>query len=320
MKSRGIFFLRFLSYLPSYWYTRRSTYGLSFGKVDRKPDTFSILSCRGEGHPPTIPEEVIVMYRRIQFAISFFTVLALFCGLIVPSVTAQDYQMYETQYLKVIPGHDDALRDALAAHNKQFHKEGPFRAEVYWIANGKRTGEYWWVMGPGTFTDFDDRPSGDPHDSDWANRVMSHLDATYNTEYWRLSEDLTYNAENSPDEAQPLFRNRFFEVAEEALFAKVQKQIKAVSAAMDPGKTRAMFRKQFLHRDRRDWAMSQSFTGWSELDETGGASFQETFVSIHGDDSWDTFLEEFDAAVVGREDEWLIHLPKLGGTRRLDDN
>lgn len=260
------------------------------------------------------------MYRRIQFAISFFTVLALFCGLIVPSVSAQDYAMYETQYLKVKPGHDDALGEALAAHNQQFHADGPYRAEVYWIANGKRTGEYWWIMGPGTFTDFDDRPSGDPHDGDWGNNVMPHLDAAHNTEYWRLSENLTYSAENSSDEAPPLFRVRFFEVADEALFAKVQEQIKAVSAAMDPEKTRSMFRKQFQHRDGRDWAMSQSFASWSELDETGGASFQETFVSIHGDDSWDTFSEEFDAAVVGREDEWLVHLPELGGGGGSDEN
>jgi len=260
------------------------------------------------------------MFRRTQFSISLFTVLALFCGLIIPGVSAQDYQMYETQYLKVKAGHDSEVRDALSAHNKQFHKVVPYRAEVYWVANGKRTGEYFWVMGPGTFTDFDLRPSGNPHDSDWEERVMIHLDAAYNTEYWRLSEDLTYSAENSSGGAQPLFLNRYFEVADETLFSKVQMQIKAVTAAMDPGKTRAMFRKQFLHRDKRDWVMSQSFTGWSELDETGGASFEETFVSIHGADSWDKFSEEFDEAVASREDEWLIHQPKLGGSRRLNEN
>ena len=260
------------------------------------------------------------MYRRVQVSISLFSVLALFCGLIVPNGLAQDYQMYETTYLKVRSGHAEAFAEALAAHNQQFHSEGPYRAEVYRIANGKRTGDYWWIMGPGTFTDFDDRPSGDPHDGDWVNHVLSNLDAEYNTEYWRLSENLSYTVESSSDEAPTLFRIRFFEVSDEALFVKVQGQIKEVVAVLDPDKSRAMFRKQFQHRDRRDWAVSQSFTGWSELDETGGPGFEETFRSIHGDDSWDTFQEEFDAAVVGREDEWLILLPELGGGGGSDEN
>lgn len=57
--------------------------------------------------------------------------LALAGVLLVPAAgLGQDYQMFETQYLKVLPGHEAAFATALTDHNQGFHTEGTFGATV----------------------------------------------------------------------------------------------------------------------------------------------------------------------------------------------
>ncbi len=53
---------------------------------------------------------------------------------------AQDYEMYETQYLKVMPGHAKQFNEAMKAHNERFHASGPYRADVSLVPNGPRSG------------------------------------------------------------------------------------------------------------------------------------------------------------------------------------
>lgn len=71
---------------------------------------------------------------------------------------AQDYVMYETTYLKVLPGHSKQFSEAMKAHNERFHGAGPHQASVWYITNGPRSGQMFWVMGPTTFTHMDSRP------------------------------------------------------------------------------------------------------------------------------------------------------------------
>jgi hypothetical protein len=95
---------------------------------------------------------------------------------VVPAlVSAQDYVMYETMYLKPDAAKWEVLKEKLAAHNQKFHAEGPYEAYVQWVVNGPNTGQLVWVMGPCTFTHLDSRPSGDPHDSDWMTNVVANL-------------------------------------------------------------------------------------------------------------------------------------------------
>ncbi len=68
----------------------------------------------------------------------------------------------------ILGPHVAQFEDALAKHNQRFHAEGPYTALVYYVVTGPRSGQMLWLMGPGTFTSLDGRPSGDPHDSDWS--------------------------------------------------------------------------------------------------------------------------------------------------------
>ena len=117
------------------------------------------------------------------------TLLVLSC--LASGLLAQDYTMYETQYLKVQPGKWKEFSANMAAHNQKFHSDGPYKSSVWRVSNGKRSGQLVWVMGPCTFTDLDSRPAGDDHESDWMNKVES-LATGHHNEYWRLQESLSY--------------------------------------------------------------------------------------------------------------------------------
>ena len=238
--------------------------------------------------------------------------LALLSGaLMIPHALAgQDYTQYETQYLKVLPGHGEQFESALAEHNQRFHAQGPYTAVVDYIVTGPRSGQLLWIMGPATFTSLDGRPTGDPHDSDWSNEVLAHAES-HSNEYWRRNDNLSSPRPASDNTVRPVLRTRFFEVADNALFLKTQAQIEEVVATM--GATgRSFYRRQFAHRDGRDWALVTSYENWAELDEAVG-NFRAAFVDLHGLGAWSLYQEERAEAVVGVDDEWRQRLPALGG-------
>lgn len=239
--------------------------------------------------------------------------LAVSAVLLLPaSVRGQDYQMFETQYLKVLPGHDTAFAAALTQHNQEFHAEGAYGAAVDFITTGPHSGQYAWVMGPATFTALDARPTGDPHDADW-NKVLAHAESHTN-EYWRMNETLSSPLSEAEAAGRPILRVRYFEVANNALFIKTQEQIEAVAA--ERGATgRNFYRRQFAHRDGRDWVLVTWMENWAALDEPGGGGFREDFVELHGQAAWDTYLEERAEAVVSTEDEFRQRIADMSGVR-----
>ncbi len=224
-----------------------------------------------------------------------------------PAAVGQDYTMYETQYLTILPGHGDAFNEKMTEHNEQFHSEGPYTASVFFIINGPRTGQIFWAMGPTTFTDLDSRPSGESHGSDWGQGVLSHAEVG-EAEYWRRNDDLS--SPPDPDAApKPISRVRIFEVADNALFVETQGLIEVTLKAIGYPRARTFYRKQFAHRDGRDWALVISYDNWAELDAGDFGGFQNTFVEVHGLAAWSQFQDDRAAAVVGVEDDWRQRLP-----------
>jgi hypothetical protein len=221
----------------------------------------------------------------------------------ITGLFAQDYVMFETHYLTPKPGHELALMEEVKEHNRLFHAEGPYTNNVFRILNGERTGDLLFAMGPMTFTQNDDRPSSAKHGADW-NSVMMHAYPVSNVEYWVRNDDLSYVPTNADETPMDMSRVRFFDVADNDLFRKVQKQIIETMKAMGSTKPRTMYRKRFMHRTDRDWATVMPYKNWAELDEDSGNNFREAFVKVHGEGSWEKFDEDFNNAVISREDQW----------------
>ena len=72
--------------------------------------------------------------------------MAALVAMVPAFVAAQDYVMYETTYLEPDAAKWEELKDKLTAHNKAFHAEGPYRAQVQRVVNGPRSGQLVWAM------------------------------------------------------------------------------------------------------------------------------------------------------------------------------
>ncbi len=237
------------------------------------------------------------------------------CGL--PSLLGQDYMMFETQYIKVKPDRWQEFSDKMAAHNRQFHSEGAFQADVWRVVTGAHSGQVSWVMGPCTFTDLDNRPSGDPHDSDWLNNVMAHAAEGIHNEYWRGDTDLSY----VPNQNQyRLLRVRFVDVAtgEAYRFRQMMSNIKEVLEKKNYPNPRTVFHNHFPTTSGREWAIVTSFNQWAELDSE--SNLQDNYEEVHGEGSWNRFMEEVEEVVASTEIEMRELLPELSFSFGASDN
>ena len=240
-------------------------------------------------------------------------VLALVCLPVeLAAQDAQNYVMYEAQYLTPAPGKMAEFSAAMAAHNKKFHASGPFQANVWSILTGPYSGQYSWVMGPCTFTDLDSRPSGADHESDWA-KVVSFtvpMGEEYG-EYWRLDADSSYMPDNK---IHPILRIRFYDIQrnEGYRFNRLLEQIKEVYQKKQYPVQFRVFRNRFFSGSAgRDVATVATFDKWADLDRD--VSFSDDFEEVHGKGSWRLFMDEISDVVVSAQDELRELMPDLGG-------
>ena len=240
---------------------------------------------------------------------SFCTLLLAFVSTIV---SGQDYAMYEVHYLRVKPGNEKAVNEAITKHNKAYHAEAPYRNTVFSILTGPHTGDLMFAMGPLTFTQLDNRPASSEHNADWLS-VQSLCERIEDVQYWTANDELSFTPENADDSPQLLSRVRFFEVEDNAMFRKVQGQNIKTIAALGVKTPRTMYRKGFQSGDNETWATVSSYKNWAELDEDNGGDWSETYKSVNGEEAWNNRREEWGKAVIGRRDEWRMALPELSG-------
>ncbi len=220
---------------------------------------------------------------------------------------AQDYVMYETQYLKVRPGHAQQFNDAMKAHNDRFHASGPYRAEVWYISNGPRSGQMFWTMGPCTFTDLDNRPSSTEHQNDWVDNVLANAEQG-EIEYWRMDPELSHNPDTDPP---PLLRVRIFDIydGQQHRFDELQRKIKEVRVAKNRSTSRTFYRNVSASGTGRDIAVVRSFEKWADLDTAG--TFVKDYEEVHGTGSWARFVHDRAEVVKHYEDEFHELVPEL---------
>ncbi len=234
------------------------------------------------------------MKNLLLFMLLFFSTLAL----------AQDYILYETHYLVPDDGNQQAMAQKIKEHNEVYHKEGPHENHVFTVLNGPRTGQFFFAMGPCTFSDLDNRPSGKAHGLDWAS-IVALGQRVDNVQYWKLHEEMSYIPNPEDTEPSPMLRVRFYEVSDYDTFVEIEEKIVAVFAEMGVERPRAMYIRQFNQRD--DWyaASVKPYDNWAELDKKWeGPKFKETFIKLYGEEDWETFKDDYDNTILDKEDEW----------------
>jgi len=235
-------------------------------------------------------------------------IVFLFMGL--TNYAQNSYIMYETMYIQPKFDKIREFNTALAAHNKQFHAEGPYTVAIQQVVNGSRAGQLAWVMGPITFTDLDSRPSEEAHLDDW-NALMPYIDEVTEVEYWRMDPDLSYTPEGWNFTPKIHIRTWEMKHGKSDEFLGIMRKIVEVFRTKKYDNSWHVYWNYFQTGNGRNIAGVFGFDKWAFYDED--PVFIKDFEEIHGEGSWAETYELMTQVTVEMTEELRELVPELGG-------
>ncbi|MFK5855452.1 MAG: hypothetical protein QM503_04925 [Bacteroidota bacterium] len=223
----------------------------------------------------------------------------------------ENYVMFENTRLVVKTDKFKDFGKAMAHHNSTYHAEGPYHANVWNVAVGEKAGQIIWSMGPCTFAQHDDRPDGSEHMDDWLYNVMPTISVMDGSNMWKMDDKLSYSPEEDSKSSKLSITvydikewqgYRFKEILDKALQVYREKEYEWSFSTYWP---------QFSTNADEDVALVWGFDSWSWFDKD--ANFKKDFEEIHGEGSWQKFLEELRGTVKSSKDEVWVLIPELSG-------
>lgn len=203
------------------------------------------------------------------------------------------------------------LDKGLAAHNKKFHKEGAYAANIFYIANGPNAGGYIWSMGPLPWSAMDDRPELQGHDEDWNKNVLPYMMPQGDQHYWKFHSELS----NFPvDFTMNKLLVEYYDVKEFQMEKAIGlvKKIQKVMRDKFPNETYGIYTNELPStKEGKDLAFVSFFqkSGWMGDDW----KFAEKYNEVHGAGSFDTFLKDWEEATEGKHSELWYFKADLSG-------
>lgn len=215
------------------------------------------------------------------------TTFVLLAFVAVTSLYGQNV-VYETIYLKPKTDKLKEFGEAVKAHNEKYHGEGAYSAGAWQVISGPHSGMMFWVMGPFTFADLDNRPSEGGHDDDWMGNVMPHTHGMTDGYYWRQWNDYGYMpSENFSGKIMRALNWKVKPGKREEL-RHAMSAIQKVYDANSMGHSMAIF-SNWTSDGEIDVAIVWQYENWAYLDED--LEFSKKYEEVHGDNSWNTFQE-----------------------------
>ena len=227
--------------------------------------------------------------------------------------SAEPYSMWEDIMLTPDNTKLKILQTNMAAHNKKYHKEAPYTAQVYNIASGPNSGKIIWQMGPMMLSHNDSRPGEGGHDADWRDNVMPYIKKMHTIEYWRQDDKLTnIEALTGDDATFPILYIRFFELSDDHDYTmrSVFKQASETAKAMNlPW---GLYYNAFLQGDiGRHVATVNFYKNWTDLDSP--QKWKETYEGLYGENTWDNFIDTVNGTFKNQWDEIWVYNSKMSG-------
>ncbi len=232
--------------------------------------------------------------------------------LLAISQNSAEYGVIENAMLTPNPAQVTQFEAGLAAHNKKYHPEGAYGANVFWISSGPNAGSYIWSMGPTTWSAMDNRPAQkDGHDVDWNANVQKYIMPEGTQTYWksvsessRFAKDFTIK--NLLVDYYDVKRGKMKDAM------KLVEKIHKVYTEKLPDETFGIYTNEFSStKEGSDLAVVSFFNkmGWISQDNGLDKKFDEVF----GNGSWDQFLKDWYDVTEGSESELWIFRADLSG-------
>ena len=215
-------------------------------------------------------------------------------GILIPLLTcatlfAQDYIMFQTQYLELREGQHSALQAGVKKHNKKFHggSNGP-EAYLWYVSAGPYAGQYNWAVGPTKFSDMD-QPLSAAHIIDWEYKIEKYARSHGHT-FMMRDEEMTYNPKNETVGENILMKRipikngqEHVEAVENAV-QKIADVLKKTNAKI----ARRVYRKAFPD-GHQEIMLVYPFSSWTEFEGNVRGlpeGFQNSYEKIHGNGSF----------------------------------
>lgn len=222
-----------------------------------------------------------------------------------------DYLIFEINTINVSPDKAPMVEAAMGPHNKKYHASGPYGVRVYNVTGGPNSGQYKWVMGPGTWAGLDARPDDDMHDMDWDANVARNVLPGGGTEYIRFDNKLSrfpvdFKVNRLFVRYVDVVRGKMDKVKE--LMAKVQK----VYADKIPAETYGVYWNELPSTSSgRDLTIVSFFDkyAWMAADDGFDAKYEE----VYGKGTIDAFWVAWRESTVGQENEIWEYNADLSG-------
>lgn len=238
--------------------------------------------------------------------------LALFAFTVFSFAQEEDsYTMFENTRLVVKTDSYKEFGKAMAHHNKTYHAEGPYHANVWSVTVGEDAGHMIWSMGPCTYTEHDGRPSGTEHMEDWLYNVMPNVKYIDESNMWKMADKLSYSPN---EEGSPKLSIRIFDLedGQSYRFKEIMKKVIKVYSEKNYERSIATYWSEFNVNADEDVAIVWGFSKWAMFDED--PKFKGDFEEIHGEGSWQSFRDELKGAIKGAKDEVWEIIPELSGS------
>ena len=222
----------------------------------------------------------------------------------------ESYTMFENTRLVVKTDKFKEFGKAMAHHNKTFHADGPYHANIWSVSVGEDAGNIIWSMGPCTYTEHDGRPSGKEHMEDWLYNVMPNVKSIEETNLWKLDDKHSYIPDGVVSSKLSI-RTYDIEDWQGYRFKEILDKVKKVYVEKKYEWSFGVYWSQFdVHADE-DVSIVWGFDKWAWFDDD--RKFKKDFEEVHGEGSWQKFLEELRGIVKGSKDEVWELVPELSG-------
>ncbi|GGW40375.1 hypothetical protein [Arenibacter certesii] len=240
----------------------------------------------------------------------------LFMMLLIPvmaiSHSGEGYAVLENGMITPNPAKITEFESGLAAHNKTYHGSGIFGARVYWIANGKNTGSYVWVMGPIPWSEIDKRPAQKEHDTDWNKNVLPYVLPQGDQTYWRFHPELS-NFQKDVTLKNLLVAIYDIKRMKSKEMIEMLKKVHNTMVEKFPEETFSMYTNEMPSMtDGQDLAFVSFFEklAWMGLE----SKFSQKFDEVNGPGSFEKFLKDWEDITHGKySSEMWIYREDLSG-------
>jgi len=160
----------------------------------------------------------------------------------------------------------------------------------------------------------DARPGANGHDADWRDNVMPYIKEVHTVEYWSQDDKKSNTSMLGPENRYPILYIRYFEISDDHDYTMNNhfKQISETVKSLEGENPWGLYYNAFLQGDLGRHVATVSFMKtWAEMDED--VKFKEAFEKLHGEKSWDTFLDTRDDTFTNRWDEIWVYNKNLSG-------